>query len=106
MSESSSKNRLSVADRLGMVNYRNQARTEAKAHIEVDTSICNSTCVHKCTVKVCPAKCYTLDAEGLVHFQYEDCIECGTCMYACDQGAVTWNYPHPEDGKGVNWTLG
>ncbi|MDA1028358.1 MAG: 4Fe-4S binding protein [Bacteroidetes bacterium] len=41
-----------------------------------------------------------------MHFQFEDCIECGTCMYACDQGAVSWNFPHPEDGKGVNWTLG
>ncbi len=37
---------LSVADRLGLVNYRNQGRSDAKAHIEVDTDICNSGCPH------------------------------------------------------------
>ena len=98
--------RLGVADRLGLANYRNQGRTDARAHIEVDTDICNTTCPHKCTTRVCPAKCYTLDESGNVHFQFEDCIECGTCLYACDQGAVTWRFPHPEEGRGVNWSLG
>jgi len=106
MSQTKDKSGLSVSERLGLVSFRNQGRTDSKPHIVVETSICNSICTHKCTTKVCPAKCYTLDDEGLVHFQYEDCIECGTCMYACDQGAVSWNYPHPEEGKGVNWTLG
>jgi len=27
-------------------------------------------------------------------------------MYACDQGAVDWNYPDPEKGRGVNWNFG
>jgi ferredoxin like protein len=27
-------------------------------------------------------------------------------MFACDQGAVTWRYPHPEEGKGVTWNFG
>ena len=97
---------LSIAERLGMVGYRNQSRSDAKPHIEVDTSICNTTCPHKCTTYMCPAKCYTTDEKGDVHFQFEDCIECGTCMYACDQNAVTWNYPDPESGRGVNWNFG
>jgi ferredoxin like protein len=97
---------LTIAERLGMVNYRNQGKSAAKAHIDVDTDICNSTCPHKCTTYVCPANCYTLDDIGKVHFQFEDCIECGTCMFACDQGAVTWRYPNPEDGRGVTWNYG
>lgn len=97
---------LSIAERLGTVAYRNQGRSDAKPHILVDTSICNTVCPHKCTTYVCPANCYTIDERGLVHFQFEDCIECGTCMYACDQGAVTWRYPDPEAGRGVNWNLG
>jgi ferredoxin like protein len=98
--------KLSLSERLGTVAYRNQGRSTARAHIEVDTTICNSRCPHQCTTYVCPANCYTIDDQGLVHFQFEDCIECGTCLYACDQGAVTWRYPDPEAGRGVNWQLG
>ena len=91
---------LNLPERLGLVNYRNQSRSEIKPHIVVNTDICNSGCPHKCTTWVCPANCYTLDDQNKVHFQVEDCIECGTCMYACDQGAVDWNYPDPEIGRG------
>lgn len=97
---------LTIAERLGKVNYRNQGKSVAKPHIVVETEICNTTCPHKCTTYVCPANCYTLDELGKVHFQFEDCIECGTCMFACDQGAVSWNYPHPEEGRGVTWNFG
>ncbi len=98
--------KLSVAERLGTISYRNQARKDAKPHIIVDTDICNSTCPHHCTTYVCPAECYKKDENGKVYFVFEDCIECGTCMYACDQGAVDWNYPDPEEGMGVNWNFG
>ena len=97
---------LSISERLGLVAYRNQGRSYAKPHIVVDTEICNTSCPHQCTTYVCPAECYKLDDVGKVYFQFEDCIECGTCMYACDQGAVELRFPHPEEGKGVNWNLG
>lgn len=97
---------LSISERLGKVSYRNQGRSESRAHIVVDTDVCSGTCPHKCTTYVCPANCYTLGEDGNVNFQFEDCIECGTCLYACDQGAVAWSYPDPEEGRGVNWSLG
>ena len=91
---------MTIAERLGTVAYRNQGRSQAKAHIEVDTAICNSRCPHKCTTYVCPANCYTLDEEGQVHFQFEDCIECGACAAECPVEAI---YPDdelpPEDEK-------
>jgi ferredoxin like protein len=55
---------------------------------------------------VCPADCYKIDENGEVYFQVEDCIECGTCLYACDQGAVSWEYLDPEEGRGVAWNYG
>ena len=97
---------MTIAERLGTVSYRNQGRAAATPHIVVDTAICNSRCPHKGTTYTCPAKCYTIDDAGLVHFQVEDCIECGTCMYVCDQGAVAWSYPDPETGLGVTWNQG
>ena len=98
--------KLSISERLGLVNYRNQGRTEAIAHVDVDTSICDGICPHQCTTFICPAKCYTVDEYDRVQFQFEDCIECGACLYACDQGAVTWRYPDPESGRGINWSQG
>ena len=86
---------LSISERLGLVAYRNQGRLDARAHIEVDTGICNSGCPHQCTTYVCPANCYTKDEQGQVRFQFEDCIECGTCLYACDQGAGQVVLPGP-----------
>ncbi len=97
---------LSLTERLGRVAYRNQGRGDATPHIRVDTDVCNSSCPHQATTYVCPARCYTLDDQGQVHFQVEDCIECGTCLFACDQGAVAWKYPDPETGLGVTWNLG
>jgi ferredoxin like protein len=97
---------LSIAERLGTVAYRNQGRSQARPHILVETAICNTKCPHHCTTYVCPAECYKVDAAGHVSFQFEDCIECGTCLYACDQGAVSWHYPDPEAGRGVNWNFG
>lgn len=97
---------LNTSERLGLVNFLNQEITEPKPHIEVNTDICNTECDHKGTTYTCPANCYTLDELGKVHFQFEDCIECGTCMFVCDKNAVSWNYPDPEKGRGVHWNYG
>ena len=97
---------LSIAERLGKVAFRNQGRADAQDHIEVDADSSHSTGQPQCTAYESPATRDTLDEANQVHFQFEDCIECGTCMYACDQGAVKWSYPDPELGRGVNWNLG
>ena len=89
----------SIKDRLAKI----KTKLSHKPHILVDTEICDNSCPHKCTTLVCPAKCYEI-IEGKMQFQYEDCIECGTCLYACDQGAVTWGFP--ESGHGVTFGMG
>jgi len=90
---------ISVKDRL--ITVKNNI--SKKPHILVDTEICDSGCPHQCTTNVCPAKCYEI-IDGKMRFQYEDCIECGTCYYACDQGAVSWSYP--ESGHGISFKQG
>ena len=96
----------SLTEQLALVSYRNQARSDAMPHIVVNTTICNTSCPHRGTTYACPARCYYHDENGTVQFQFEDCIECGTCLFVCDQGAVDWHYPDPERGRGVNWSLG
>ena len=89
----------SVKDRLSML----KTTISKKPHILVDTEIFDTKCPHQCSTFVCPAKCYEI-RDGKMLFQYEDCIECGTCLYACDQGAVSWGYP--ESGHGVTFPMG
>jgi ferredoxin like protein len=80
-----------------------KTKPSKKAHIVVDTAICEQKCPHHCTTLVCPAGCYEF-MDGKMTFRYEDCVECGTCLHACDQGALTWNYP--DSGCGVSFNLG
>jgi len=30
---------------------------------------------------------------AMVVLSWEGCLECGTCFIACDQRALTWDYP-------------
>lgn len=84
------KNRLE--DKLGLLTYS----IDKIPHIVVDTNKCE-TCAVKPCVSGCPAGCFTIESEKL-HFQYEDCIECGTCKIVCPYGAVDWNYPRGTFG--------
>ena len=43
--DATKKSALSLTERLGLVGYRNQNRSEIKPHIVVDTDICNSSCL-------------------------------------------------------------
>lgn len=66
------------------------------AHITVKPPIC-AKCPHSFCTNVCPAACYQR-IEGRLVFRYEDCVECGACAIACDQGSVTWNLPRGPYG--------
>jgi ferredoxin-like protein FixX len=51
----------------------------------------------------CPAGCFSLN-EGVMQFQYEDCVECGTCDIMCTPGSVKWN--NPRGTYGVKYKYG
>ncbi|MEI9424253.1 ferredoxin family protein [Mesorhizobium sp. Cs1299R1N1] len=55
--------------------------------------------------RVCPARCYELNATGQVEIAADGCMECGTCRVLCEaSGEITWNYP--RGGFGVLFKFG
>ena len=90
---------IDIKEKLGTIKYDVD---KEYPHITVDDAIC-AKCPHHFCIMACPAQCYTLQ-NGKLLFNYEDCVECGTCSVACDQGSVTWHYP--KAGKGVVYKQG
>ncbi len=82
-----------------LVSYR----VHPEAHIRLNSDVCRE-CVHRVCTVACPARCYTWSEErGRVELAYEACLECGTCLLVCDQGALDWRYPH--GGYGARFRL-
>ena len=96
MSSPQDVKKLSIEERLGLNKYV----IDKEPHIKVKYEICK-TCMEKICVYVCPAGLYVVDEQGQLHFNYEGCLECGTCRIACPHGAVEWNYP--KGGKGIHY---
>lgn len=93
-----------IKNKLGVVEWKTDE--EKFAHIKVDADICNQ-CPHHLCIAGCPTRCFNfMEVDGKVQmvFQYEDCVECGTCDIMCDQGAVSWE--HPRGSFGVNYQQG
>ncbi|MHA1989509.1 MAG: ferredoxin family protein [Candidatus Hodarchaeales archaeon] len=89
-------------NKLGTLEYN--VDLHENAHIVVDYKKCTN-CPHQNCVWGCPVQCYTLVelAQNIV-FQYEDCVECGTCFLMCDQDSVKWS--NPRGTFGVNYKYG
>jgi ferredoxin like protein len=81
-----------MEEKLGTLHYN----IDKEAHIKVNFEICKD-CENKACVRGCPAQCFTL-VQDEVKFQYEDCIECGTCKMLCEKKAIEWNYPRGTFG--------
>lgn len=90
--------RLSIEKRLTYVKFN----IHGEPHITIDTSRCRG-CDYKPCIKGCPAGLFTL-VEGDIHFNYEGCLECGTCRIICPRDAVKWSYP--IGGYGVKYSFG
>jgi len=90
---------LEIKARLGANTYATDREYE---HITVTPEICDK-CPHNFCTFACPAQCFEMVQQKLV-FRYEDCVECGTCDLACDQGSVRWTMPH--GGFGVKYKFG
>ncbi len=73
-------------------------KLDDEAHIRIDQETCQDRCdVRPCLV-VCPAKLYSVDSSGLVQVDHEGCLECGTCLIACPEDALSWVYPRASFG--------
>jgi ferredoxin like protein len=74
---------------LDLVSYR----VHPEPHIRVNHQRCQ-LCLERACTFACPARCYEWNEErGRVDFAYETCLECGTCLLVCEQGALEWDYP-------------
>jgi len=81
-----------IEDKLGTLRYN----IDKESHILVNFEICKN-CKPKPCILGCPAQCFELINDE-VRFQYEDCIECGTCKILCNKDAIHWNYPRGTFG--------
>lgn len=87
---------VNVAVRLKFSRYR----LDREAHIRVYYEKCGK-CLHRACLTACPAQCYLPQPENGVVFNYEGCLECGTCYLICDQGALKWSFP--RGGCGISY---
>ena len=89
-----------IKNKLGITTWVNDAHENA--HITIDTNICDK-CPHQMCIAGCPTRCFTI-YNGKMTFQFEDCVECGTCDIMCDQGSVNWS--NPRGSYGVKYSQG
>lgn len=90
-------------DKMATVHFRINKK---EAHITLKKDLCESgICRDKPCLTVCPAGNYIWDEPGnTMAFNYEGCLECGTCRHICPLDAIEWNYP--RGGFGVNYLWG
>lgn len=84
---------------LGLDVFKNDKET----HIKIDQQICRD-CRQRYCLYVCPAGRYTEGEGGEISFDFEGCLECGTCMIACPNDALHWDYP--RGGFGIQLRFG
>jgi len=97
----STKEKLTLEDRLGLNRYE----FDEESHIKVDEELCK-TCEKKPCLFVCPAEVYTI-VEDKIATNHENCIECSTCIIACKRignGAIEWYCP--RGGFGISYRYG
>ena len=93
----------SLEDRLYTVKYEDPG----ESHLGVQVP---GICAAKCEpgeadcVEVCPANVWRRDEDGHPVIAYENCLECGSCRFACGWNNVVWSYP--ERGSGVTYKRG
>ena len=89
-----SEDKNSIDIKLSKLKYH----TSEKSHLTVNQEQCRH-CKHKSCTYICPANVYTFDEKfGIIAVEYENCLECGACRYACDKGAIDWQYPEASCG--------
>ncbi|AQW84087.1 ferredoxin-like protein FixX [Campylobacter pinnipediorum subsp. pinnipediorum] len=70
---------------------------ESNAHIELIRDISEEEFT-KLEV-ACPAALYKRDENGVFHFDYAGCLECGTCRVLCGSTILKkWEYPNGSFG--------
>jgi ferredoxin like protein len=92
----------SMEDRLYTISYTDAG----ESHLDVtDPAVCAEQCETYDCVTTCPAEVWQADGDDEVPtIAYENCLECGSCRFACEYDNVVWEYP--DTGAGVKYKLG
>ena len=53
---------------------------EEESHIKVNQELARATGAGALLERICPAKVYSVEADGAVGVEYAACLECGTCL--------------------------
>lgn len=93
---------MTLADKLYRTKYEPD---EAHPHIKVDGQACLS-CAGRPCLFFCPAEVYKANPNDprAITVNHENCLECGTCRYACPKQAIDWQYPN--GAQGVKYRFG
>ncbi len=77
---------------------------DKEAHITVKKELCQECPARPC-IPACPAGNYEWeDGAGQLVFNYEGCLECGTCRFICPLDAIDWSYPRGGFGVRYLWS--
>lgn len=91
---------IDIKNKLGVTTWVTDSHKNA--HISINSKICDE-CPHRLCIAACPAKCFTI-IDGRIAFQFEDCLECGTCDIICDKDSIDWR--NPRGTYGVHYSMG
>ncbi|MFC7046386.1 ferredoxin family protein [Halobacteriaceae archaeon GCM10025711] len=92
---------MSTEDRLYTVKYKDHE----ESHLGVKVAgLCADRCDTNDCVNVCPADVWHKEDGEAPTIAYENCLECGSCRFACSYNNVHWEYP--ENGTGVTYKYG
>lgn len=91
---------MTIEDKLGL----NKFNVDSTPHIEIDENYSDQTLKER-LVMACPAKLYKLREDNTVEFNYEGCLECGTCRVLTG-GRIVKSWDHPIGGMGVAFKKG
>ena len=91
---------MTIEDKLGL----NRFSVDSTPHIEINENYTDQKLKER-LVMACPAKLYSLRDDNTVDFNYEGCLECGTCRVLTG-GRIVKSWDHPIGGMGVAFKKG
>lgn len=92
---------MSIDDKLGHNRFH---ADDNYAHIELNKECKDREVIEK-VILACPAQLYSMEEDGKIRFNYEGCLECGTCRVLAG-GTLLSKWNHPMGGMGVEFRMG
>ena len=92
---------------LGTVNQRlakNVFHTDDNPHIEINQELLRRSASAQRIINICPARVYSMEANGEVRAEHAACLECGACLAVATPGSLRWVYP--QGGMGIEYREG